>query len=178
MTKQQLFETHQKILLQAAGRRGWRTMPQNGATAIQAGLVRESDPTWTYSDDHRASNGFALTDLGWEDHGRTKIRVRVRGLHPEAVRPHRDRPEILPKLPGRHPAVRGNRNPGWHQLQVSRQNDAGRILLRSRERNTRVNPPLPSQPTNPIPPAPPGAPPRSASSSTSRNRRGKRRIEP
>ena len=41
-------------------------MPQNGATAIQAGLVRESDPAWTYSDDHRASNGFTLTDLGSE----------------------------------------------------------------------------------------------------------------
>ena len=66
MTKQQLFEKHQEILLQAAGRNGWRTMPQNGATAIQAGLVRESDPTWTYSDDHRASNGFTLTDLGRE----------------------------------------------------------------------------------------------------------------
>ena len=66
MTKQQLFETHEEILLQAAGRRGWRTMPQNGGAAIQAGLVRESDPTWTYSDDHRASNGFSLTDLGWE----------------------------------------------------------------------------------------------------------------
>ena len=75
MTKQQLFKTHQEILLQAAGRRGWRTMPQNGATAIQAGLVRESDPAWTYSDDHRASNGFTLTDLGSEIMVEKKIRL-------------------------------------------------------------------------------------------------------
>ena len=66
MTKQELFETHGKILLQAAGRRGWRTMPEGGTEAIEAGLVQESDPTWMYSDDHRACNGFTLTDLGRE----------------------------------------------------------------------------------------------------------------
>ncbi len=66
MTKQQLFETHGRILLQAASGRGWRTMPEGGTKAIKEGLVRESDPTWTYSDDHRASNGFTLTDLGRE----------------------------------------------------------------------------------------------------------------
>ena len=66
MTNQQLFEKHQTILLQAAGRNGWRTMPQNGTEAIQAGLVRESDATWTYSDSYGASNGFTLTDLGRE----------------------------------------------------------------------------------------------------------------
>ena len=66
MIKQQLFEDHGRILLQAAGRHGWRAMPPEGAAAIQAGLVRESDPTWMYSDDHGASNGFTLTDLGRE----------------------------------------------------------------------------------------------------------------
>ena len=30
------------------------------------GLVQESDPTWMYSDDHRASNGFTLTKTGIE----------------------------------------------------------------------------------------------------------------
>ena len=66
MTKQELFETHGRILLQAASRQGWRTMPEGGTKAIKEGLVQESDPTWTYSDDHRAQNGFTLTDLGRE----------------------------------------------------------------------------------------------------------------
>ena len=66
MTKQKLFETHGKILLQAAGRRMWHTMPEGGTETIEAGLVQESDPTWMYSDDHQASNGFTLTDLGRE----------------------------------------------------------------------------------------------------------------
>ena len=64
--KQQLFEIHEEILLQDAGRRGWRIMPEGGAAAVEAGLVRESDPAWMYSDDPRASNGFSLTDLGRE----------------------------------------------------------------------------------------------------------------
>ena len=66
MTKQKLFEDHGRILLQAASRRGWHTMPEGGTKAIREGLVRESDPTWMYSDDHRASNSFTLTDLGRE----------------------------------------------------------------------------------------------------------------
>ena len=66
MTKQKLFETHERILLQAAGRQGWRTMPEGGTETIEAGLVQESDPTWMYSDDYRASNGFTLADLGRE----------------------------------------------------------------------------------------------------------------
>ena len=67
MTKQQLFQTHRRILLQAAGKSGWRAMVQRGAAAaIQAGLVREADLTWTYTDDPRATNGFTLTDLGRE----------------------------------------------------------------------------------------------------------------
>ena len=41
-------------------------MPEGGTKAIKEGVVRESDPTWMYGDDHQASNGFTLTDLGRE----------------------------------------------------------------------------------------------------------------
>ena len=64
MENTELFEKHEDVLMQAAGRNGWRAMPPGGKDAIDAGLVVESDPTWTYSDDHRASNGFTLTELG------------------------------------------------------------------------------------------------------------------
>ena len=59
------FKEHQDILRRAVNRTGFRsTMPERGQEAIDAGLVEESDPTWMYSDDHRAQNGFALTELG------------------------------------------------------------------------------------------------------------------
>ena len=59
------FKEHQDILRRAVKRTGFRsTMPEGGQEAIDAGLVEESDPTWMYSDDSRASNGFALTELG------------------------------------------------------------------------------------------------------------------
>ena len=62
-----LFEQHEHILRQAVERRGWRyDMPSGGQSAIDAGLVVESDPTWMMSDDYRASNGFNLTDKGRE----------------------------------------------------------------------------------------------------------------
>ena len=63
---EELFQAHRDILIQTAGRKGWRTMPPGGKQAMSAGLVVESDPTWMYSDDHRASNGFTLTELGRE----------------------------------------------------------------------------------------------------------------
>ena len=59
-----LFDQHRDVLIMAASRHGWRTMPAGGPGAIAAGLVTESDPTWQYSDDLRASNGFNLTRLG------------------------------------------------------------------------------------------------------------------
>ncbi len=62
---QGLFEAHKDILQQAVSKRGFRhQMPEGAQEAIRAGLVMESDPTWMYSDDSRASNGFALTELG------------------------------------------------------------------------------------------------------------------
>ena len=64
MTNTELFEKHKDVLTQAAGQNGWRTMPQGGREAIEAGVVVESDPTWMYSDAYSASNGFALTELG------------------------------------------------------------------------------------------------------------------
>ena len=64
MTNSELFEKHEAILTQAAGKNGWRTMPPGGPEAIQADLVVESNPTWVYSDDGGASNGFTLTELG------------------------------------------------------------------------------------------------------------------
>ena len=67
-TDAQLLEiaaVHVAVLRQAVGRAGFRTnVPAGGAEAIKAGLVTESDPTWMYSDDHRASNGFKLTEAG------------------------------------------------------------------------------------------------------------------
>ena len=64
MTNTELFQKHEDVLTQAAGQNGWRTMPPGGKDAIDAGIVVESDPTWVYSDDGRASNGFTLTELG------------------------------------------------------------------------------------------------------------------
>ena len=64
MTNEELFEQHKDVLTGAAGRNGWRTMPPGGPEAIETSLVVESDPTWMYSDDYRASNGFTLTPLG------------------------------------------------------------------------------------------------------------------
>ena len=61
-----LFQQHRPALEQAAGNRGWRTMPPGGREAIRAGIVEEADPTWMYSDDPRACNGFRLTALGRE----------------------------------------------------------------------------------------------------------------
>ena len=62
---QTLFESHQNILTAAVQRQGFRMeRPQGGPEAVAAGLVIESDPTWHSSDDPRASNGYALTDLG------------------------------------------------------------------------------------------------------------------
>ena len=66
ISREELFQTHREILTQAAGRTSWRNMPPGGKQAIDAGLVVESDPTWMYSDDHRASNRFTLTELGRE----------------------------------------------------------------------------------------------------------------
>ena len=62
--QEQLYLKHSRALEMAAERTGWRTMPDGGVAAIEAGVVVESDPTWMYSDDHRASNGFTLTNLG------------------------------------------------------------------------------------------------------------------
>ena len=125
MTKQELFETHGKILLQAASRQGWRTMPEGGTKAIKEGLVQESDPTWMYSDDHRASNGFTLTDLGREIMVERGYICQCAGCVHETVRPHGDQPAVLPELPGRHPAVRDDRDSRGHQLQVPCQDEAG-----------------------------------------------------
>ena len=61
---QQLFQQHQGALRMAVNRTGWRMTPEGGKAALDAGLVVESDPTWHFSDDHRACNGFALTELG------------------------------------------------------------------------------------------------------------------
>ena len=59
------FKEHQDILRRAVNRTGFRhDMPPGGQEAIDAGLVGQADPTWMYSDDSRASNGFALTELG------------------------------------------------------------------------------------------------------------------
>ena len=60
----ELYERHRAILMMAAGRQGWRTMPAGGQEAIRDGLVAESDPTWMMSDDPRVSNGFTLTEPG------------------------------------------------------------------------------------------------------------------
>ena len=61
---EELIEEHRYILRQAADHTPFRSMPEGGREAIDAGLVRESDPTWMYSDDHRKANGFTLTELG------------------------------------------------------------------------------------------------------------------
>ena len=82
-------------------------MPEGGTRAIKEGLVQESDPTWMYSDDHRASNGFTLTDLGREIMVERGYICQCAGLRPRKVRRHSDQPAVLPELPGQHPAVRG-----------------------------------------------------------------------
>ena len=66
MTNTELFEKHEATLMQAARNQRWRKMPPGGKEAIEAGLAVEIDPTWIYSDDARASNGFRLTPLGKE----------------------------------------------------------------------------------------------------------------
>lgn len=61
----QLARQHADVIRMAVARQGFRyTMPEGGTEAIHAGLVAQADPTWHYSDDPRASNGFNLTDLG------------------------------------------------------------------------------------------------------------------
>ena len=56
-----LYEQHKSILEMAVRRQGFHyRMPEGGQEAMDSGLVGESDPTWMYSDDHRASNGLGL----------------------------------------------------------------------------------------------------------------------
>ena len=62
-----LYEQHKIILEMAVRQQGFHyRMPEGGQEAIDSGLVGESDPTWMYSDDRRASNGFTLTKTGIE----------------------------------------------------------------------------------------------------------------
>ena len=62
-----LYEQHKSILEMAVRRQGFHyRMPEGGQEAIDSGLVGESDPTWMYSDDRRASNGFTLTKTSIE----------------------------------------------------------------------------------------------------------------
>ena len=62
-----LYERHKSILEMAVHRQGFHyRMPEGGQEAIDSGLVGESDPTWMYSDDRRAANGFTLTKTGIE----------------------------------------------------------------------------------------------------------------
>ena len=62
-----LYEQHKSILEMAVRRQGFHyRMPEGGQEAIDSGLVGESDPTWMYSDDRRAANGFTLTKTGIE----------------------------------------------------------------------------------------------------------------
>ena len=54
-----LYEQHKSILEMAVRQQGFHyRMPEGGQEAIDSGLVGESDPTWMYSDDRRAANGF------------------------------------------------------------------------------------------------------------------------
>ena len=69
-----LYEQHKSILEMAVRRQGFHyRMPEGGQEAIDSGLVGESDPTWMYSDDNHAANGFTLTEAG------IKL-VRARGM--------------------------------------------------------------------------------------------------
>ncbi len=62
--EQDLFNRHGPIIRMAAARRGFRSLPEGGAEAVQAGLVTRNDPNWQMSDDHRACDSFRLTGLG------------------------------------------------------------------------------------------------------------------
>lgn len=59
-----LSENIQKAVVMAVDRQGFKINPAFFDEAIASGLVVEADPTWMYSDDHRVSNGFALTQEG------------------------------------------------------------------------------------------------------------------
>ena len=61
---QALFDEHQSIIRMGVLKRRFQTMPLGGDSAIQAGLVTRSDPSWLMSDAYGAYDSFRLTDLG------------------------------------------------------------------------------------------------------------------
>ncbi len=62
--EQEFFNAHEPIIRRAAAQIGFRTMPQGGAEAVQAGIVTQNDPNWHMSDAYHACDSFRLTELG------------------------------------------------------------------------------------------------------------------
>ena len=125
------FEEHQDILRRAVNRTGFRsTMPKGGQEAIDAGLVEESDPTWMYSDDHRTSNGFALTELG-----RQVTRSPGLDMH-------------LRRTPGSGPDPKRPRDPR-HQRHVRQLPEQPQAVRARRARRAGVLPDVPEEPGKP-----------------------------
>ena len=139
------FKEHQDILRRAVNRTGFRsTMPEGGQEAIDAGLVEESDPTWMYSDDHRAQNGFALTELGRQV-ARAQGWICACAGHRGVARTRNV--HVTPAIDGMCANCRGSRKQ-YGPAELDGQ-ESCRMCLKSlekpRERPARVFPPGPSR---------------------------------